>query len=148
MFLAPMLSRPDVPHQLTNVNRGTVLATHLEVAFDSASRRRGLLGRAGLPDECAIVIAPCNGIHMFFMRFPIDAVFVARNGRVLKTCAGLRPWRIALAWRAFAVIEGPVGMIGRSATEVGDRLGVDLRADGAGATTASPSTVPNGACRR
>jgi len=127
MFLLPMLAHPDAPHQLTNVDRGTVLATDVQPAFDSASRNRGLLGRASLPEGSAIVIAPSSSIHMFFMRFPIDAVFVARDGRVVKTCTGLRPWRIAVAWRAFAVIEGPVGMIARSATEAGDRLAVGLR---------------------
>ena len=127
MFLSPMLSRPDIPCQLTNVNRGTVLATSVEAAFDSASRNRGLLGRTGLPEGSAIVIAPSNSIHMFFMRFAIDAVFVARDGRVVKTCARLRPWRIAVAWRAFAVIEGPVGMIARTGTKGGDVLAVQPR---------------------
>jgi uncharacterized protein len=122
MFLSPMLSRPGVPHQLTNVNRGTVLATSVEAAFDSASRNRGLLGRDSLSDGTAIVIAPSNSVHMFFMRFPIDAIFVARDGRVVKTCANLRPWRIAVACRAFAVIEGPVGMIERTRTVRGDSL--------------------------
>ena len=127
MFLSPMLSGPDIPYQLTNVNRGTVLATSVEAAFDSASRNRGLLGRTGLPEGSAIVIAPSNSIHMFFMRFAIDAVFVARDGRVVKTCAGLRPWRIAFAWRAFAVIEGPVGMVARTGTLRGDTLAVRPR---------------------
>jgi len=124
MFLSSMLDRPDAAHQLTNVDRGTVLATRVEPAFDSATRRRGLLGRDGLPAGSAMVIAPSNSVHMFFMRFPLDIVFVARDGTVVKTCANVRPWRIALAWRAFAVIEGPVGMIEQSGTQQGDVLAV------------------------
>ncbi len=124
MFLDPILARPGEPHRLTNADRGTVLAACVEAAFDPAARNRGLLGRDGLAEDSAMVIAPSNSIHMFFMRFPIDAVFVARDGRVVKTCAGLRPWRIAVAWRAFAVIEGAVGMIERTGTRVGDRIEV------------------------
>ena len=124
MFLDPMLDRPEAAFGLSNADRGTVLATRIEAAFDSASRNRGLLGRDGVPPQTAMVIAPSNAVHMFFMRFPIDAVFVARDGRVLKTVAGLRPWRIAAAWRAFAVVEGPVGMIADTGTTVGDRLSV------------------------
>ncbi len=112
---------------MVNADRGTVLADRIETAFDSAARNRGLLGRDTVPEDGAMVIAPSNAIHMFFMRFAIDAVFVARDGRVVKTRAGLRPWRMAVAWRAFAVIEGPVGMIERTGTRVGDRITVDRR---------------------
>jgi uncharacterized membrane protein (UPF0127 family) len=93
---------------------------HVEAAFDSRTRKRGLLGREALPKDTALVIAPCNGIHTWFMRFPIDIVFVAKDGRVLKARSGVGPWRVALSLRAFAVIEGPVGMIERSRTEPGD----------------------------
>ena len=125
MFLAPMLDRPEAAHQLVNVDRGTVLATRVEPAFESAARNRGLLGRDSLPAGNAMVIAPSNAVHMFFMRFPLDIVFVAKDGTVVKACPNVRPWRIALAWRAFAVVEGAVGMIGRSGTRVGDRIVVE-----------------------
>ena len=124
MFLSPLLSDPEAPQHLVNVGRGTVLATRIETAFDSAARNRGLLGREGLPPGSAMVIAPSNSVHMFFMRFPLDIVFAARDGTVLKACPNVRPWRIALAWRAFAVIEGPVGMIGQTGTMPGDKLAV------------------------
>ncbi len=123
-FLEPMLSPASTAFHLVNVERGSVLATDLEGAFESAARNRGLLGRPGLREGEALVIAPSNSIHMFFMRFAIDAVFVARDGRVVKTCAGLRPWRIAIAWRAFAVVECPAGTIEATGTRPGDRLAV------------------------
>ncbi len=122
MFLSPMLAQPEASHQLVNVDRGTVLATHVEPAFDSATRNRGLLGRDGLPAGSAMVIARSNSVHMFFMRFPLDIVFVAKDGTVVKMCPNVRPWRIALSWRAFAVIEGPVGMVEESGTRTGDHL--------------------------
>ena len=77
----------------------------LETAFDSASRRRGLLGRDGLPVDRGLVIAPCQTVHTFAMRFPIDIVAVSRDGRVLKITASVPPRRIAISWSAFAIIE-------------------------------------------
>ena len=124
MFLSPLLSHPEAPHRLVNVGRGTVLATRIEAAFESAARNRGLLGREGLAPGSAMVIAPSNSVHMFFMRFPLDIVFVAKDGTVVKACPNVRPWRIALSWRAFAVVEGPVGMIGQTGTQPGDTLAV------------------------
>lgn len=124
MFLSPLLSHPDMPHHLVNVGRGTVLATRIEAAFDSATRNRGLLGRSGIPAGSAMVIAPSNSVHMFFMRFPLDIVFVAKDGTVVKVRQNVRPWRIAAAWRAFAVVEGPVGMIEQTGTRPGDTLAV------------------------
>jgi uncharacterized membrane protein (UPF0127 family) len=107
---------------LVNRRTGRWLATTIETAFDSAARRRGLLGRDMLPDGAGLIIAPCNGIHTFFMRFAIDVVFVARHGRVVSVRRGLNPWRLALAPRAFATIELPVGAIEASGTRAGDDL--------------------------
>jgi uncharacterized membrane protein (UPF0127 family) len=124
MFLSPLLSHPEAPHHLVNVGRGTVLATHVEPAFDSATRNRGLLGRAGLAPGSAMLIAPSNSVHMFFMKFPLDIIFVAKDGTVVKVRPNVRPWRIAAAWHAFAVVEGPVGMIQQTGTRPGDTLAV------------------------
>ena len=68
------------------------------------------------------MIAPGNAIHTFFMRFAIDVVFVARDGRVLKTYSALAPSRIAFSIGAFAVIELPVGAIAESEGTLGDMI--------------------------
>jgi uncharacterized membrane protein (UPF0127 family) len=99
-----------------------VLASAVDVAGTSESRRRGLLGRDSLDPSAALVIAPCSAIHMFFMRFAIDAVFVDRGGRVLKIVHDLKPWRIAAALGAYAVVEMSCGSARRSDVAVGDRL--------------------------
>lgn len=78
-----------------------------------------------LPEGNALVIAPCNAIHTFFMKFAIDAAFVARDGRVLKVCTRIPAWRIAASWRAHAVIELPSGALERTGTVAGDRLEVE-----------------------
>lgn len=103
---------------------GEAIATRVMTAFDSASRRRGLLGRDNLEDRAALILAPCNAIHTCFMRFAIDAVFLDRNGRVVKTCRALRPWRIGLELGAYATIEMPAGTVAQFNISRGDRLRV------------------------
>ena len=119
-FLGPLIGKGAGQYELVNAERGSVLATHVEPAFDSKTRRRGLLGRDSVPENYALIIAPCGSVHTFFMRFPIDAVFVSRDGTVVKTCREVKPWRIAGAFRAFAVIEAAAGFIDRTETEPGD----------------------------
>jgi uncharacterized membrane protein (UPF0127 family) len=120
-FLSAVRNQPG-PYALVNDRTGQVLASAVEIAGTSESRRRGLLGRDGLDPSAALIIAPCSAIHMFFMRFAIDAVFVDRDGRVRKVVHNLRPWRIALSLGAYAVVEMSSGTVGRSDLEVGDFL--------------------------
>jgi uncharacterized membrane protein (UPF0127 family) len=98
-----------------------LLASTLEPAFDSKSRNKGLLGRGHLEAGSALIIAPCSSIHMFFMKFPIDVIFAARDGRILKI-RQVRPWRIALKRGAFTAIELPAGAAALADTRQGDRL--------------------------
>ena len=121
-FLAPILTGPDTRWTLRNARTERTLADRLEAAFDRASRNKGLLGREALPVGQALILAPCNSIHTFFMRFPIDVLFMARSGQVLKLAQALGPWRIAIGWRAAAVIELPAGTIALSETRAGDLL--------------------------
>jgi hypothetical protein len=97
-FLSPALKR-DAPAAALVFSRAggaeTVLASSLELAVDSSSRKRGLLGHTSLADDAALVIAPCSGIHTFKMQFAIDVVFVARDGRVIKIAHDLTRSRIA-----------------------------------------------------
>jgi uncharacterized protein len=91
--------------ELVDAASGQVLVSQLEVAVESAARKRGLLGRDGLPPGAALLIAPTNAVHTFFMRFPIDIVFAARNGEIVKVRRAVPAWRMAAAWRGHAVIE-------------------------------------------
>jgi uncharacterized membrane protein (UPF0127 family) len=123
-FLDPILRADATALALSNGRNGLIVARTLLTAFDSASRRRGLLHRDVFADGSALIIAPCSAVHTFFMRFAIDVAFVSRGGRVLKLRPDMRPWRIAAAWRAFAVIELPVGALKRADIRTGDVLGV------------------------
>ena len=121
-FLSPLLGADDSSFVLTNTRTGHIVARTLLTAFDSASRRRGLLGRDSMADYTALIIAPSNAIHTFTMRFAIDVAFVSTDGRVLKVRTALPPWRVAAAWRGFAVIEMAAGALEKSDTRPGDVL--------------------------
>ncbi len=110
--------------RLVNHSTGAVVAGHLEIADSFVARFRGLMLRAGLPPGGGLLIEPCSSIHMLFMRFPIDAVFVDRDLRVLAVRPRLRPWiGLAAARGARAVIELPVGAA--QGIHPGDHLGID-----------------------
>ncbi len=101
-----------------------MVATVLELAADSASRNRGLLGRLALPPDHALILAPSNFVHTFFMQFPIDILFVGRDGQVLKVRRAVPARRIAGRFGAFAVIELAAHAVNRSQTAAGDRLSI------------------------
>jgi uncharacterized protein len=114
-----------------NLDRGTILAARLETAGSLWAKFMGLMGRATLEPGAGLWLPDSNGIHMMFMRFPIDAVFVGRpvdtNGGVLPVVSvhrGLRAWTglVPLVRGAHGVLELPVGTIDRSGTVPGDRI--------------------------
>jgi uncharacterized membrane protein (UPF0127 family) len=123
-FLAPLLRGESERFDLINTRTSQPIARRIEMAFDSASRRRGLLGRDRMDDDSALIIAPCGAVHTFSMRFAIDVIFAARNGTVLKTYAAVPRSRIAFALRAHAAVELPAGTIDRSHARTGDVLAV------------------------
>src|SRR5512134_461126 len=121
-FLQPLLRDPLAGWALVIERTGATLASRVEPAFDSSARKGGLLGRGGLEPGTALVIAPSNAVHTFFMRFAIDIVFVARDGTVVKVSPGVRPWRLAMALRGFAVVELRAGTAHHARLVRGDRL--------------------------
>ena len=120
-FLRPLL-RGNEPYGLQIERTHTWLADRVEPAFDSKTRKKGLLGRDSLPDGSAVVIAPSQAIHTVGMRFPIDIVAASRDGRVVKVRERVGAWRVVLAWSAFAFIELAAGTCTRAGVRVGDRL--------------------------
>jgi uncharacterized membrane protein (UPF0127 family) len=99
----------------------------LEAATNPLSRFLGLMGKPGLEKGHALLINPCSSIHTFFMRFPIDVVFIDRQSRVVKTAEAVKPWRVVLGGKgAHAVLELPAGTLGASALSPGDHLPLAL----------------------
>ena len=121
-FVQPLLREGVSGQTIANARNGRVVADRLMTAFDSASRRKGLLQQDSMADGSALIIAPSNAIHTFFMKFAIDVAFVTKDGRVLKTRTAMSAWRIAASLRAFAVVELPAGALARADITRGDRL--------------------------
>ena len=83
---------------------------------------RGLLGQASLDLGEGMLIRPTNAIHMWFMRFPIDAVFLAQDGTVLKIAADLQPWKLAACKGSRSVLELAAGTCAAHGLHVGDSI--------------------------
>ncbi len=108
-----------------NQTRGEMLASHAELANSFFSRGRGLMGRTSLPEGYALIIYPEWSIHTFFMRIPIDVLFVDKTHRVV----GMRhamppnlPFAGVAPWRGLYVVEMPAGVITTTGTQSGDQL--------------------------
>jgi hypothetical protein len=103
-----------------------VAVERCRVARSLRDRTVGLLGTADLPTGEGVWIERSPSIHMFFMRFPIDAVFVDRGGQVVRVVERLRPWRI-VAWVRGArdCLEMPAGAARAAGIEVGDQLALE-----------------------
>jgi uncharacterized membrane protein (UPF0127 family) len=116
-----------------NRTRGTVLCNRLEDAGGLAGQSRGLLGRAGLEVDQGMLFqtgrfTPFMWMHMFFMRFAIDIVFLDRRGRVVSINRGLKPWRLSsIVFGARKALELAAGASERSGTEVGDHVEIEKR---------------------
>ena len=98
---------PDARLQVTNPARSTVLASRLEVADSGPKRNKGLLGREGLAPGEGLWIVPCESVHTFFMRFPIDLVYLDRKNRIKK---------VRSAVGAVAAVCLPLGAFGAGAS--------------------------------
>jgi uncharacterized protein len=122
---APSTLRHEVAHTVALVSDdGKVVCERCTVADRMLPRMKGLLGRRGLPSGEGMLIRPAPSIHTFFMRFPIDAVFLARDGEVLKVSSNVKPWRARSCRRAHSVLELAAGEAERRMVARGDRMRV------------------------
>jgi hypothetical protein len=108
--------------QVANLTRHTVLATCMEIANSGSSRNKGLLGRAGLACGEGLWIIPCSAVHTFWMKFPIDLVYLDRRKRIKKLRSAVPAWRFSACLSAHSVIELPAGTIRNTQTQRGDIL--------------------------
>jgi hypothetical protein len=108
--------------RILNQTRQSLLADCVEVADRGATRRKGLLGRDGLAAGEGLWIVPCESVHTFGMRFPIDLIYLDRNRTVKKVRSGVPPWRLSACFSAHSVLELLPGTIGATQTRPGDKL--------------------------
>src|SRR5258708_23571562 len=108
--------------KIWNLTRQTEMAHSVEVADHGAARRKGLLGRDELSAGEGLWIVPCESVHTFWMRFPIDLVYLDRHKKVKKVRSGVVPWRLSACLSAHSVLEFPSGTIHSTQTKPGDLL--------------------------
>jgi len=106
-----------------NLRTHKELATEVKVADTLFTRMKGLLGRKELPFGEALWIKPCFSVHTFFMKFPIDVIFLNKKNQVIAAVSNLTPNRMTRLYpQSFSVLELPTGTIAASNTEVGDEI--------------------------
>lgn len=105
-----------------NVTRGTQLGEAIQRAATPSARRTGLLKHAALAPGEGIWIVPCEAVHTFFMKFPIDVIYLNRNKTVRKLVPNMAPWRMSCCIPAHSVLELAANEISRTLTTVGDKL--------------------------
>lgn len=112
-----------MPFKVRNLTRDKLLADRAEEARSFSERLVGLMGKRELPFGAGLHIVPCNGIHTFFMRIAIDALFLDRSLKVVKLFRSLPPWRATnVYFTAHSVLELPSGTVAASGTSEGDQL--------------------------
>ncbi len=99
-----------------------MLADRADIADTSAKRRTGLLKHTSLEPGEGLWIAPCEGVHTFGMKFPIDVVFLNKKKKILKVRPNMVRGRMALSLLAHSVLELPAGTLEQTGTMVGDQL--------------------------
>ena len=106
-----------------NSRNGKELSNNVTVADSLLKRMKGLLGKSELPAGEALWIKPCMSIHTFFMKFPIDVIFLDKRNSVIAVMKNMQPNRMTRLYpKAASVLELPAGIIETTATEVGDRV--------------------------
>jgi len=114
--------------RLVQPRTGKVLVDRLMVPKTFIGRGLGLMFRRRLDAGQGMWITPCNGIHMFFMNFALDVVFLDRQDRVKKVYQRLGRWRVVpLVWGAHSVLELPAGSLQALGLERGEQLTVERR---------------------
>ena len=102
---------------------GITLVKTVELADSMRLRLVGLLGRDALGSDCAIYLSPCNCIHTFLMRFPIDLIFLSKSLQVTKLVWDVPANRIVSGGlNAWSVVEMESGWFPRNALSQGETV--------------------------
>jgi len=117
-------STPPVTVKLLikNSTRNSVVTTTADIADTSQKRRTGLLKHSNLAAGEGLWIVPCEAVHTFRMRFPIDVLYLNKHKKVLKIRDNMKKSRMSICLRAHSVLELPAGHAAATGTVVGDQL--------------------------
>lgn len=95
------------------------------MADTSEKRRTGLLKHERLNPGEGLWIVPCESVHTFFMKFPIDLLYLDKQKKVRKVRHAVPAWRLSMCLSAHSIIELPAGTLEKSGTQVGDEMAVE-----------------------
>ncbi len=106
-----------------NEKNNKELASEVRVARSLWHRFWGLMGRRSLPEGHGVLLVPCTSVHTFFMRFPIDVIFLDRDSRVVRIIPAMKPWHTALGGRgARSALELEAGAAEANGLQPGDTV--------------------------
>lgn len=93
------------------------------IADSYFTRLAGLMFRKKLPPTTGLLLTPCNSVHMCFMRFAIDVVYLDKEYRIIKVIENLKPWLgLSMCNNAHAALEMTTGEAKRYGLEVGRKM--------------------------
>jgi uncharacterized protein len=120
---------------------GSLVAGQVTVADRFGSRLMGLMGRERLEPDEGLWLLPCNSVHMFFMRTPLDIAYLDRQQRVVRCVPEMREWRVKLlpVPHAHSALELAPGTLSRHGITEGDQL--EMEAAPAARVEAEPATA-------
>ncbi len=111
---------------IINKSNNKIIGNKIAHANNFVTRFFGLMGKKALNEEEGLLITPCNSIHMMFMKFPLDIIFLDKQFKIVYVIESLKPWRVSpVIFKAQSVIELPEGTISRSESKVDDTLEIE-----------------------
>lgn len=109
--------------KVINKRNNECFGANVQIADTFFSRMKGLLGRCELKEQEGIIITHCNSIHMFFMKFAIDVLFLDKDKRVVGMCHSIKPNRLSpIFFKAKMALELPAGTIAKNKIFQKDQL--------------------------
>jgi uncharacterized membrane protein (UPF0127 family) len=112
-------------YKAVNATQNNIIAPCVDIADTPWDRFWGLMNKPGVPEGYGLWIVPCSDIHSLFMRFEFDAVFVDKQGKVVKLVENMKPWGLSLAKGAHAVLELDGGVIAKSGIRLYDTIALE-----------------------
>ena len=119
-------------HKAFNQTRNRIIAEFLAIADTFWSSLLGLMGKPDLPQGSGLLLIPCQSVHTIGMRFPIDVVFMNKQGTIIHLIKNMKPWRVSKHMiKARCVLELSAGTISATGTMLGDvvEIAPDLKSD-------------------
>ncbi|MDD4295198.1 MAG: DUF192 domain-containing protein [Candidatus Omnitrophica bacterium] len=108
--------------QIILKDTGNIICANAVIAESFMQRLVGLLGRFNLPADEALVFYNAPSIHMFFMKIPLDIIYLDKHMKIVKLVKDLKPWQMSSCYKAKVTIEASVGLIERCDLRLGQTL--------------------------